>query len=209
MVRADRRRAGDTLAAQAASRHGGGDPVRRANPMGIAAFRNTQNPPAAEVIFMRSPPHPRLRADRGTTLSEEERQMQKSLSIDPAKCTGCLQCEMACSYENYGVFNPRARASRYSISTRPAARCRTRARSATRRGAFTPAGGGDPRSTRPRARRSCSRRCASAARCARSRVPSGRSTTSRRPARYRSATSAATTRVCRGVPHGRDHLHRC
>jgi len=32
--------------------------------------------------------------------------MQKSLSIDPAKCTGCLQCEMACSYENYGVFNP-------------------------------------------------------------------------------------------------------
>mgnify|MGYP003508598165 CR=1 FL=1 len=32
--------------------------------------------------------------------------MQKSLSIDPGKCTGCLQCEMACSYENYGVFNP-------------------------------------------------------------------------------------------------------
>ncbi len=32
--------------------------------------------------------------------------MQKSLNIDPAKCTGCLQCEMACSYENYGVFNP-------------------------------------------------------------------------------------------------------
>ncbi len=31
--------------------------------------------------------------------------MQKSLSIDPGKCTGCLQCEMACSYENYGVFN--------------------------------------------------------------------------------------------------------
>jgi Fe-S-cluster-containing hydrogenase component 2 len=32
--------------------------------------------------------------------------MQKSLHLDPAKCTGCLQCEMACSYENYGVFNP-------------------------------------------------------------------------------------------------------
>ena len=31
--------------------------------------------------------------------------MQKSLSIDANKCTGCLQCEMACSYENYGVFN--------------------------------------------------------------------------------------------------------
>ena len=32
--------------------------------------------------------------------------MQKSLHLDPAKCTGCLQCEMACSFENYGVFNP-------------------------------------------------------------------------------------------------------
>ena len=32
--------------------------------------------------------------------------MQKSLHLDPGKCTGCLQCEMACSYENYGVFNP-------------------------------------------------------------------------------------------------------
>jgi len=32
--------------------------------------------------------------------------MQKSLHIDPQKCTGCLQCEMACSYENENVFNP-------------------------------------------------------------------------------------------------------
>ena len=32
--------------------------------------------------------------------------MLKSLHIDPAKCTGCLQCEMACSYEHHGVFNP-------------------------------------------------------------------------------------------------------
>ncbi|MDH5338992.1 MAG: 4Fe-4S binding protein, partial [Rubrivivax sp.] len=30
--------------------------------------------------------------------------MQKSLHINPEKCTGCLQCEMACSYENYGTF---------------------------------------------------------------------------------------------------------
>ena len=30
--------------------------------------------------------------------------MQKSLHINPDKCTGCRQCEMACSYENYGVF---------------------------------------------------------------------------------------------------------
>ena len=32
--------------------------------------------------------------------------MQKSLHINPEKCTGCLQCELACSYENYGIFNP-------------------------------------------------------------------------------------------------------
>ena len=32
--------------------------------------------------------------------------MQKSLHIDPGKCTNCLQCEMACSYINEGVFNP-------------------------------------------------------------------------------------------------------
>ena len=32
--------------------------------------------------------------------------MMKSLLINPDKCTGCLQCEMACSLENEGVFNP-------------------------------------------------------------------------------------------------------
>ena len=32
--------------------------------------------------------------------------MQKSLVIYPEKCTGCLQCEMACSYESEGIFNP-------------------------------------------------------------------------------------------------------
>lgn len=32
--------------------------------------------------------------------------MQKSLYLDADKCTGCLQCEMACSYEHEGVFNP-------------------------------------------------------------------------------------------------------
>jgi len=31
--------------------------------------------------------------------------MQKALVIDPGKCTGCKQCELACSYENEGSFN--------------------------------------------------------------------------------------------------------
>ncbi len=32
--------------------------------------------------------------------------MQKSLLIEPEQCTGCLQCELACSYAKEGVFNP-------------------------------------------------------------------------------------------------------
>ncbi len=32
--------------------------------------------------------------------------MLKALQIEPAKCTGCLQCELACSWENEQVFNP-------------------------------------------------------------------------------------------------------
>jgi len=32
--------------------------------------------------------------------------MQRSLHINPEKCTGCVQCELACSYDNEGVFNP-------------------------------------------------------------------------------------------------------
>ena len=30
--------------------------------------------------------------------------MQKVLHINADKCTGCMQCEMACSFENYGTF---------------------------------------------------------------------------------------------------------
>jgi Fe-S-cluster-containing hydrogenase component 2 len=30
--------------------------------------------------------------------------MQKVLHINPDKCTGCMQCEMACSFENYGTY---------------------------------------------------------------------------------------------------------
>ena len=32
--------------------------------------------------------------------------MQRSLVIDPGKCTGCKQCELACSYVKEGSFNP-------------------------------------------------------------------------------------------------------
>ena len=32
--------------------------------------------------------------------------MQRSLVIEPSKCTGCMQCELACSFEKEGLFNP-------------------------------------------------------------------------------------------------------
>jgi len=32
--------------------------------------------------------------------------MLRALQLEPEKCTGCLQCEMACSFEKEGVFNP-------------------------------------------------------------------------------------------------------
>jgi len=32
--------------------------------------------------------------------------MEKALVIDVGKCTGCRQCELACSYEHTGEFNP-------------------------------------------------------------------------------------------------------
>ncbi len=31
--------------------------------------------------------------------------MLRALKLEPEKCTGCKQCELACSYENDGVFN--------------------------------------------------------------------------------------------------------
>jgi Fe-S-cluster-containing hydrogenase component 2 len=36
--------------------------------------------------------------------TSQETHMQKVLHINPDKCTGCLQCEMACSFENYGTY---------------------------------------------------------------------------------------------------------
>lgn len=32
--------------------------------------------------------------------------MHMALLIDPRKCTSCMQCELACSFEHTGVFNP-------------------------------------------------------------------------------------------------------
>jgi len=31
---------------------------------------------------------------------------RKILFIEPEKCTGCMRCELACSYKHYSEFNP-------------------------------------------------------------------------------------------------------
>ena len=40
--------------------------------------------------------------DRG----ERNRSMPKMLTIEPEKCTGCMQCELACSFVQTGMFQP-------------------------------------------------------------------------------------------------------
>ena len=32
--------------------------------------------------------------------------MLKALHIDAGKCTNCMQCELACSFEKEGMYNP-------------------------------------------------------------------------------------------------------
>jgi len=40
------------------------------------------------------------------TIYSEGKSMYRSLHMEPSLCTGCLQCEMACSFEHEGEFNP-------------------------------------------------------------------------------------------------------
>jgi len=45
--------------------------------------------------------------------------MDKALVIDVGKCTGCRQCELACSYEHTGTFNPaRSRITVFDFDTK-------------------------------------------------------------------------------------------
>src|SRR5207248_9225081 len=73
----------------------------------FAQFRTTKRPtPARRLLATAIRPAASRQATRITRKVLRRRYVQKSLHIDPDKCTGCLQCEMACSYEAYGVFNP-------------------------------------------------------------------------------------------------------
>ena len=120
--------------------------------------------------------------------------MQKSLDLDPNQCTGCLQCEMACSWENYRSFTT--------------AKSRIKVFTFHHEGRFVPYTctqcdeawcmvacpvDAIQHDRRP-ARRSCSTPRASAARCARSPAPSALSTTSPRRARSQKCD------LCDGAP---------
>jgi Fe-S-cluster-containing dehydrogenase component len=65
--------------------------------------------------------------------------MQKMLHINADKCTGCMQCEMACAFENYGTFATAKSRIKVFDFTIPARKCPTPAPSATRPGACMPA----------------------------------------------------------------------
>jgi Fe-S-cluster-containing hydrogenase component 2 len=65
---------------------------------GAAPFLAEETPPQTGI-------HP-TRTQSGLQHNKENNTMYRSLSIDPEKCTGCLQCEMACSWEYEGKFNP-------------------------------------------------------------------------------------------------------
>jgi Fe-S-cluster-containing hydrogenase component 2 len=41
--------------------------------------------------------------------------MSKALKIDPEKCTGCMQCELACSWVQTGTFAPSKSMIRVSV----------------------------------------------------------------------------------------------
>jgi anaerobic carbon-monoxide dehydrogenase iron sulfur subunit len=43
---------------------------------------------------------------RPSAQPQESATVQKTLHLNPEKCTGCLQCEMACSFENYATYAP-------------------------------------------------------------------------------------------------------
>ena len=43
--------------------------------------------------------------------AEENRVMHRMLHMEPSLCTGCLQCEMACSYEHEGSSTLRGQAN--------------------------------------------------------------------------------------------------
>jgi len=60
--------------------------------------------------------------------------MQKILHINPDKCTGCLQCEMACSFENYGTFATAKSRIKVFDFHETGKKCPTPARNATKRG---------------------------------------------------------------------------
>ena len=135
--------------------------------------------------------------------------MLKSLHISPDKCTGCLQCEMACSYENYGVFNPassRIKVFDFHETGRKVPYTCTQCDEAWCMHACPVDAIRVGRGTGAKIVLTTS---ASAARSARSRVRSARSTTCRTPARCRSAISAPAIRPASSAcPTGAHHVCR-
>jgi Fe-S-cluster-containing hydrogenase component 2 len=128
--------------------------------------------------------------------------MQKSLHLDPNKCTGCLQCEMACAWENYRSFT--------------VAKSRIKVFTFHHEGRFVPYTCTQCdeawcliacpveaiRSTPPPARRSCSRPTCVGCKVCTIACPFGTINYVSRRARCRSATSATAPGLRKACPTG-------
>ena len=138
--------------------------------------------------------------------------MLRALKLEPEKCTGCLQCEMACSFENDGgVQSLRSRGSSvFTFHDEAGVSCPTPAPSATKRGACVPVRWTRSSSIRPYRLQGRPQGRLRRLQGLHHRVSrSVRSTTHATPARSSSATCAAATRQVRGgLSHRGNHLRR-
>ena len=131
----------------------------------------------------------------------------KVLRITPERCTGCMRCELACSYVQTGTFQPAKSVIRISpFEAHPAMRP-IPARSAPKPGAWSPARW-KPSPSRRSVPRSSRTICASGVNSAPLPVPMALSSTIRRRKRRLSATSVRAVRPCGRVPDGGDRVRR-
>jgi Fe-S-cluster-containing hydrogenase component 2 len=79
--------------------------VARIDRTGIGTTLGSASPRGEDDLALGNGLHKTVDTNQRTRFTRKAA-MQKTLHINPDKCTGCLQCEMACSYENYGIFAP-------------------------------------------------------------------------------------------------------
>ena len=134
------------------------------------------------------------RLERGAPPARRKEEAVSVLKIHPEKCTGCLRCELACSYMQTGEYQPAKSVIRVSPVRGTHVVCALHLYPVRGRVVHDRVSGGRDHHQRRRGQGRRSTTGASAASSARSPVPTGRCSTIRRRARPSSATSAAAPR---------------